>query len=148
MKDEVYDYLKEYGFSADLLQEIEDNNEYIFYMSLNNAKDNIEFFKNLGYTKEEYIQLVKDNYFNLTLSSKRKKAFEEIYINKLNLSNSDLKYLLSINNQIYTCSPIELDKNINYLLVDKQYSKEFIKNIILSNPKLVNKKIDEIINLL
>ena len=88
------------------------------------------------------------NPFILTLSSKRKKAFDDIYINKLNLSNEEIKNLLNINNNIYTCSPLELDKIINYLNKDKNYSIDNIKKIILTNPNIINKKIDEIIGII
>ena len=80
-------------------------------MPLDKVKENINFFTNKGFNNNEIICLANINPFILTLSSKRKNAFDEIYIYKLNLSNEEIKYLLSINNNIYTCSPLELDKN-------------------------------------
>ena len=64
------------------------------------------------------------------------------------LSNEEIKNLLNINNNIYTCSPLELDKIINYLNKDKNYSIDNIKKIILTNPNIINKKIDEIIGII
>ena len=59
------------------------------------------------------------------------------------LSNEEIKYLLNVNDSIYTCSPLELENIINYL--NKNYSFNFIKQIILNNPNIINKKISEII---
>ena len=145
MKDEVYEYLKKYGFNKDNLNKIEQENEDIYFIYLNKVRENINFFEGKGLNNKEIISLANINPFILTLSSKRKKAFDDIYINKLNLSNEEIKNLLNINNNIYTCSPLELDKIINYLNKDKNYSIDNIKKIILTNPNIINKKIDEII---
>ena len=144
MKNEIYEYLINYGFNKDNLNKIEKENADFYFISLNKIKENIEFFLNKGLNNIEIINLINSNPFNLTLSSKRKNAFDEIYINKLNLSNEKIKNLLNINNNIYTCSPLELDKIIDYLNKNKNYSIDNIKQIILNNPNIINKKIDEI----
>lgn len=148
MKDEIYEYLMNYGFNKENLDRFEDLNEDIYFVSLDKVKENINFFTNKRLNKNEIISLANINPFILTLSSKRKNAFEEIYINKLNLSNEEIKNLLNINNNIYTCSPLELDKIINYLNKNKNYSIDNIKKIILTNPNIINKKIDEIIEII
>lgn len=145
MKDEIYEFLFNYGFSKEKLKEFEEDNENIYFVTLNKIKENIDFFINKGLNKEEFIKLVNDNIFIITLSSKRKNAFEDIYIKKLNLSNEEIKYLLSINNNIYTCSPIEFDNIINYLNINKGYSYDNIKKLILSNPSIIDKTLEEII---
>lgn len=148
MKDEIYEYLINYGFSKENLDKFEELNENMYFVSLNKVKENISFFTNKGLNNNEIISLANINPFILTLSSKRKNAFDEIYINKLNLSNEEIKNLLNINNNIYTCSPLELDKIINYLNKDNNYSIDDIKQIILNNPNIINKKIDEIIGII
>lgn len=50
------------------------------------------------------------------------------------------------NSNIYTCSPLEFDKIIDYL--NKNYSIDNIKKIILNNPNIINKKIDEIVGII
>ena len=145
MKDEVYEYLINYGFNKENLDRIEEENEDIYFISLDKIKGNIDFFSNKGLDSKEIINLINDNSFNLTLSSKRKNAFENIYIKKLKLSNEQIKYLLYINNNMFTCSPIELDKIINYLIKDKNYSLDDIRNTILTNPKIINKKLEDVI---
>lgn len=144
MKNEIYEYLINYGFSKENLNRFEELNEDMYFVSLNKVKENIDFFAGKGLNNKEIISLANINPFILTLSSKRKNAFDELYINKLNLSNEQIKYLLNINSNIYTCSPLELEKIINYLNKDKNYSINNIKQIILNNPNIINKKIDEI----
>ena len=116
----------------------------MYFVSLDKVKENINFFAGKGLNNKEIISLANTNPFILTLSLKRKNAFDEIYINKLNLSNEQIKYLLNNNSNIYTCSPLEFDKIINYLNKDKKYSIDNIKQIILNNPNIINKKIDEL----
>lgn len=146
MKDEVYEYLINYGFNKDNLNKMEQENEDIYFISLNKVRENIEFFLNKGLTNLEIINLININSFNITLSLKRKNSFEKIYINKLNLSNEEIKHLLNLNNNIYTCSPVELDKIINYL--SRKYSYDNIKKILLTNPNIINKKLDEIVGII
>ena len=144
MKNEIYEYLINYGFNKNNLNRFEELNENMYFVSLDKVKENINFFTNKGLNNIEIINLINSNPFNLTLSSKRKNAFDDIYIKKLNISNEEIKYLLNFNNNMYTCSPIEFDKIINYLNKYKNYSIDNIKKIILTNPNIINKKIDEI----
>lgn len=146
MKDEVYEYLINYGFNKDNLNKIEQEDEDIYFISLNKVRENIEFFLNKGLTNLEIINLININSFNLTLSLKRKNSFEKIYINKLNLSNDEIKQLLNLNNNMYTCSLVEVDKIINYL--SRKYSYDNIKKILLTNPDIINKKLDEIVGII
>lgn len=148
MKNEIYEYLINYGFSKEILDRFEELNEDMYFVSLDKVKENINFFAGKGLNNKEIISLVNINPFILTLSSKRKNAFDEIYINKLNLSNEQIKYLLNNNSNIYTCSPLEFDKIINYLNYDKKFSIDNIKQIILNNPNIINKKIDEIVGII
>ena len=148
MKDEIYEYLISYGFNKDNLNKFEEENENMYFVSLDKVKENIDFFTNKGLNKSEFINIVNINPFILTLSSKRKSAFDDIYINKLNLSNEEIKYLLNVNNSIYTCSPIELDKIINYLNKEKNYSIDNIKKLLLYSPSVINKNLDDIIGIM
>lgn len=148
MIDEIYQFLVNYGFSKENLRRFEEKNENMYFVSLNKVKENIDFFTNKGLNKSEIVNIVNINPFILTLSAKRKNAFDDIYINKLNLSNEEIKYLLNINDNIYTCSPIELDKIINYLNKEKNCSIDNIKKLLLYNPKMINKNLDDIIGII
>jgi hypothetical protein len=145
MEDEIYEYLNNYGFSDANLNNLKEENEDMYFVTLNKVKENIAFFTQIGLTNKEIINLANNNPFILTLSLKRKNAFNTIYINKLNLTNEEIKYLLYVNNYIYTCSPIELDKIITYLNKDKGYSIDNIKRIIFTNPKIINQSLADII---
>ena len=146
MKNEIDEYLINYGFSKENLDRFEELNEDMYFVSLDKVEENINFFAGKGLNNKEIISLANINPFILTLSSKRKNAFDEIYINKLNLSNEQIKYLVNNNINIYTCSPLEFDKIIDYL--NKNYSIDNIKKIILNNPNIINKKIDEIVGII
>lgn len=148
MKDEIFEYLKEFGFTVESLNMFEEENEQIYFVNLKKVKENIDFFTNKGLNNKEIIKLALKNPSIITLSSMRKEAFENIYINKLNLTNEEIKYLLYYNDNVYTCSPIEFDKIINYLNNDKNYSITNIKKLILSNPSIINKKLDEIMKII
>ena len=143
MEDEIYEYLIDYGFTQENLSKFEELNDYMYFVSLDKIIENINFFTDKGLNTSEIINLANNNPFILTLSSKRKNAFEEIYDNKLKLSNEEIKYLLNNNDNIYTCIPLELDKIINYLS-DKGYSIDNIKKILLSNASLISEKLDSI----
>ncbi len=134
MKNEIYEYLINYGFSKENLDRFEELNEDMYFVSLDKVKENINFFAGKGLNNKEIISLANTNPFILTLSLKRKNAFDEIYINKLNLSNEQIKYLVNNNS------------NIDYL--NKNYSIDNIKQIILNNPNIINKKIDEIVGII
>ena len=88
MKDEIYEYLINYGFSKENIDKLEELNEDMYFVSLDKVKENLNFFTGKGLNNKEIISLANINPFILTLSSKRKNAFDEIYINKLNLSKT------------------------------------------------------------
>ena len=136
MREEIYDYLRQYGFSKEELDFLEEKNEKIYFANISNITNNISFLDNLNLSKKEIISLANSNPLFITTSEKRKQAFNEIYINKLELNSIDIKNMLLINPFIYNLSPIDINVLINDLL--KTYSKEELKNIILSNPKILN----------
>ena len=51
MKEDVYQYLHDYGFSSIELDKIEDRNENIFFTSIK------ELRKNLTFLEEKYLEL-------------------------------------------------------------------------------------------
>lgn len=146
MRDNIYEYLINYGFTSEQLTRYKKENEDLYFVVLNIVKDNIEFLTKKGFTTKEIINIVDNNPFMLTVTSKRKNAFEDIYINKLNLSNEEIKYLLMNNYDMYTCSPVELNKIIDYLN-NKGYSMDNIKKLLLSNTSIIDKNLDDIIKL-
>lgn len=136
MREEIYGYLREYGFSREELNMIEDKNEEIYFAIISNITNNISFLENLDLSKNEIISLINKNPFFITCSEKRKNAFNKIYIDTLELTNIDIKNMLLINPYMYVLSPVDIEILVNDLL--KTYAKEELKKMLLSNPNLLN----------
>ena len=142
MPEEVYNYLIEYGFSNEELDNFEEENDKMFFVSTDIVKNNISFLEGLGLNKEDIINILRINPFMITVGNNRITALNKIYYEVLGLNNDDIKSLILKNADLYTASPIELEKNINYLK-DKKCSIDMIKKFILDNPKVVNAYLDE-----
>ena len=56
MKNEIYEYLITYGFNKENLKKIEEENEDIYFVSLDKVKENIDFFTNKGLNNYEIIE--------------------------------------------------------------------------------------------
>lgn len=144
MRDNIYEYLREYGFSKEKVQSFDKENDEMYDVNLNDVKENIIFLESKGLNKNEIITLINNNPFMLTTAFNRRDAYDKIYMEKLKLTNDEIKYLLLKNSDTYTNSPIELDKIIDYLLNEKKYSYYNIKNIILNNPNIINLSLEEL----
>ena len=142
MPEEVYNYLTEYGFSNEELDNFEEENEKMFFTSIDIVKNNISFLEGIGLNKENIINVFRLNPFMITVGNNRITALNKIYYEVLGLNNDDIKSLILKNADLYTASPIELEKNINYLK-DKKCNIDMIKKFIMDNPKVVNAYLDE-----
>lgn len=137
MIEEVYNYLREFGFTKEEVNFFEDSNEKMFFTNINEVKKNISFLNNKNLTKEEVIQVFKKNPFMITVKDNRLNALEKIYLEELNFESNLLKELIINNPETYTLSPIELQKIIDYLK-EHNYSIEVIRDFILKNPKIIS----------
>ena len=142
MPEEVYNYLTEYGFSNEELDNFEEENEKMFFSSIDVVKYNISFLEGLGLNKEDIINVFRLNPFMITVGNNRITALNKIYYEVLGFTDNDIKSLILKNADLYTASPIELEKNINYLK-DKKCNIDMIKKFIMDNPKVVNAYLDE-----
>ena len=142
MPEEVYNYLTEYGFSNEELDNFEEENEKMFFTSIDVVKNNISFLEGLGLNKEDIINVFRLNPFMITVGNNRITALNKIYYEVLGFTSDDIKSLILKNADLYTASPIELEKNINYLK-DKKCNIDMIKKFIMDNPKVVNAYLDE-----
>ena len=142
MPEEVYNYLTEYGFSNEELDNFEEENDKMFFVSTDIVKNNISFLEGLGLNKENIINILRINPFMITVGNNRITALNKIYYEVLGLNNDDIKSLILKNADLYTASPIELEKNI-YYLKDKKCNIDMIKKFIMDNPKVVNAYLDE-----
>ena len=142
MPEEVYNYLTEYGFSNEELDNFQEENDKMFFASIDIVKNNISFLEGLGLNKEDIINVFRLNPFMITVGNNRITALNKIYYEVLGFTSDDIKSLILKNADLYTASPIELEKNINYLK-DKKCNIDMIKKFIMDNPKVVNAYLDE-----
>lgn len=142
MPEEVYNYLIEYGFSNEELDNFQEENEKIFFTSIDIVKNNISFLEGIKLNKEDIINILRINPFMITVGNDRIVALNKIYYEVLGFTDNDIKSLILNNPDLYIASPIELEKNINYLK-DKKCNIDMIKKFIMDNPKVVNAYLDE-----
>lgn len=142
MPEEVYNYLTEYGLSNEELDNFQEENEKMFLASIDVVKNNISFLEGIKLNKEDIINILRINPFMITVGNNRITALNKIYYEVLGFTSADIKSLILKNADLYTASPIELEKNINYLK-DKKCNIDMIKKFIMDNPKVVNAYLDE-----
>ena len=143
MIDEVYEYLKEFGFTKEDLDSFENINERMYFTNLKEVTKNINFLSSKSLSKEEIINLIKSNCFLLTVKDNRLESLDNIYLNILNLNNGELKKLILLYPYTYIESPIEIEKIIAYLK-ENNYTIDNIKEIIFSKPEILSYKLDKI----
>lgn len=140
MDKEIYDFLRNYGLLDAEIDYIEDNNINIFYINIGYAIKIISFLESKGLTQEEVKRTLLDNPYMITVGEQRLELWNEIYDRELQLTNEELKNLLLVNSQIYTASPIEFKKILEYMKED--HVIEDVKRFILSNPDIIIAKFD------
>ena len=146
MREEVYEFFKEYGFTRDEIHYFQDENEKMFFTNLIEVNKNIDFLKNKGLNKEEIMQVFRVDPYMITVKNNRLDALDKIYLEDLKLSKEELKNLIINNPDTYIVSVSELTKNINYLK-EHNCTIETIKNFFITNPQLVSISPDEFNNI-
>ena len=114
MREEVYDYLHDYGFSAIELNKIEKENEAMFFTSVSEVRKNIKFLEEKYLENEDVLNIVNHNPFMLTEKDNRLEALENIY-GLLCIDYESMIELIKNNPETYTASPVELQKIIDFL---------------------------------
>ena len=113
MKENIFDYLKDYGFEKEDIFSFQDINDNLFFVDISLVRTNIKFFEDKELSKEEIIKVIKNNPFLLTIGSKKKELLDNIYYNiftKEELKNLIIKYPDS-----YIVNPLELKELIDYI---------------------------------
>lgn len=147
MREEVYNYLHDYGFSAIELDEIEKENEEMFFTNISEVRKNITFLEEKYLDNEDVINIIISNPFMLTEKNNRLEALDDIYNGVLGIDYESMKELIINNPETYTVSPIELQKIINYLK-EIGYSMEIIREFILKNSKVISMNSDTFVKAL
>ena len=135
MIEEVYDYLREYGFTKEEVNKFEEENEKMFFTNLKEVQKNINFLLNKGLVKEEIMNIFRYNPFMITVKDNRLEALDKIYLEELIFNNNDLKTLIINNPDTYIASPIELQKIIDYLKEHNKTNEEITK-FLLNSPQI------------
>ena len=141
MREEVYDYLHEYGFRAIDIDKIEKENEDMYYTDISEVRKNITFLEEKYLESEDIINIINDNPFMLTEKNNRLEALDDIYNGILSFDYESLKTLIKNNPEAYTVSPIELNKIIDHMK-EIGYSIDIIKQFILKNSKVISMSYD------
>ena len=126
MKENIFDYLKEYGFEKEDIFSFQDINDNLFFVDISLVTTNIKFFEDKELSKEEVIKVIKNNPFLLTIGSKKKELLDNIYYNIF--TKEELKNLIINYNDSYIIKTLELKELIDY-----------IKNKGLDIKELINK---------
>lgn len=143
MIEEVYDYLREYGFSKDEVNSFQDENEEMFFTNLEEIEKNINFLTNKELSKEEILEVIKKDSYMLTVKNNRLDYLEKIYRKTLGLTKDEIHKLIITNPDAYIISPIELVSILNYLK-ENNYTIDKIKELILNNPTIINLELKEL----
>ena len=145
MIEEVYDFLREYGFTKEEVNYFEDENDDMYFTNMVEVNKNIDFLINKGLNKEEIMQVFRVDPFMITVKNNRLDALDKIYIEDLRLNKDELKQLIIDNPDAYIVSVTELNKNIDYLK-EHNYPIETIKKFFITNPQLISMSNKEFIS--
>lgn len=130
MRENIFDYLKEYGFSKEDIYWFQKVNDKLYFVDIILVANNIKFFEDKGLSCKEIIGVIKDNPYLLTIGSKRKIMLDNLY-NKI-FEKEELKSLIIKYPVSYTENPLELEEkfvciNNNVLDVKETIIKYFQK---------------------
>ncbi|MBE6155117.1 MAG: hypothetical protein E7163_06095, partial [Firmicutes bacterium] len=143
MNRNLFLYLRELNLTDEEIKYIEQNNQFIYQTSKEHTKLVLDKLREKGITEIELKNLLVKNIYLVTETLDRINKLDNIYINYLNFSNEEIKYLLITNANTYSVSPIELKNIIDYL-TNTGYSIEIIKKFILSNPQVISFTLEEL----
>jgi len=146
MIEEVYDFLREYGFTKEEVNYFEDENDDMYFTNMVEVNKNIDFLINKGLNKEEIMQVFRVDPFMITVKNNRLDALDKIYIEDLKLNKDELKQLIIDNPDAYIVSVTELNKNIDYLK-EHNYPIETIKKFFITNPQLISMSNEEFVSI-
>lgn len=138
MKENIFDYLKEYGFEKEDIFSFQDINDNLFFVDISLVTTNIKFFEDKELSKEEVINIIKNNPFLLTIGSKKKELLDNIYYNIF--TKEELKNLIINYPDSYIVNPLELKELIDYI---KNKNLD-IKEVINKDNSVLEKTINNI----
>lgn len=142
MREEVYEFFKEYGFTREEIHYFQDENEKMFFTNLVEVNKNINFLTNKGLNKEEIMHVFRVNPYMITVKNNKLELLDKIYLEDVKLNQEELKQLIINNPDTYIVSVSELNNNITSLK-EHNYNLETIKNFFITNPQLISMSQEE-----
>ena len=118
MRENIFDYLKEYGFSTEEIYFFQEVNDKLFFVDKSLIITNIEFFESKGLSSLEIITMIKNKPYLLTIGFRKRELLDKIYnefFDKEELKNLIVKYTSS-----YIVNPLELSKKLESSLNKKE----------------------------
>lgn len=142
MREEVYNYLHNYGFNSIELDKIEKANSEMFFTNISEVRKNITFLEEKYLEQDDIIDILNANPFMLTEKNNRLEVLDKIYLNELVIDYESMISLIKNNPETYTASPMELQKIIDFLK-NKNCTIDTIRNLFVKNPKIISMKFED-----
>ena len=136
MEEEVYQYLRNYGFTKEELKDFEKHNIKLYEVEFLAVQYNFNFLEKHGLNKQGILDLIRNNIYMITVNKKKLDYLEKIYKEILNFNEDEIKELLLKYNDLYIVNPIKVEELINFYR-NKNYSIEDIKRLIMINPNIL-----------
>lgn len=136
MEEEVYQYLRNYGFTKEELKDFEKHNIKLYEVEFLTVQYNFNFLEKHGLNKQGILDLIRNNIYMITVNKKKLDYLEKIYKEILNFNEDEIKELLLKYNDLYIVNPIKVEELINFYR-NKNYSIEDIKRLIMINPNIL-----------
>lgn len=141
MREEVYQYLRNYGFTKEEVGEFEKHNVKLYEVEESTVRYNFDFLEKHNLNKIEILELIRKNIYMITVNKKKLDYLEKIYKEILNFDNLEIKELLLEYNDLYIVNPLKVEELIKFYK-DKNYSIEDIKKLIKLTPNVLSIKLD------
>ena len=141
MIDEVWDYLRDYGFTKEELNSFEKQNPKMFEVDLQTIKNNLLMLENFNLTQREVLTLVRKNFYMLTVTKNKVDYLNEIYLIRLGYDDKEMRRLLLTHPDAYIDNPEKVEQVLDFLETKEPKAK--IKKIILEKPELLDYEITE-----
>ena len=129
MKEEIYDYLISYGFIENDLENIKKNNDKVYFATLKNITDNIEFLEDKGLQRDDIIKIIRKNPYMITTGTRKKELLDEIYSKIFN--KDEMKNFITKHSDAYIVNPVKLKEQLKN--VEKQNLRNFIDEYFIYN---------------
>ncbi len=142
MKEEVFNYLHDYGFTAIDINKIEVNDKKTNDIDISTVRKNIKFLEDKYLNEEEIIELICKNTNMLYVNNEQIENIENI-LDSLSFDYMTLHDLIISYPNLYTINYNKFKEIIDYIS-SKVSSKEDIKKLLISSPNILDLNLDKV----